>query len=123
MKGKTKMTDDEKFAAFKVQAINRKEKLYGNELRAKYGEETLSTSAKKFNSLSKDEMKHAANLTQQILRELKSLIDTDDVKQVAAKHLFDLHQEYLIMIWPKGQYSPAVQQNHAAMYEPVCKII
>lgn len=64
MKGKTKMTDDEKFAAFKVQAINRNEKLYGNELRAKYGEETLSTSAKKFNSLSKDEMKHVANLTQ-----------------------------------------------------------
>ncbi|BDR60200.1 MerR family transcriptional regulator [Lactobacillus xylocopicola] len=116
MKGVSKMTDTEKFAAFKTKAVEQNELQYGQELRAKYSEQTIADTYRKFKSLTENKMTHLEAITQQILTELEPLVGTSDLAQPAAKHLFDLHQKFLQMSWPAGNYSPAANKNLAAMY-------
>ena len=116
MKGETQMTDTEKFATLKKEVIKNNEKQYGIEIREKYGDAKIDRSNQKFNSLSENEFSHFKGLSAEILTELKNLANTTDIKQPAAKHLFDLHKEYLLTLWPKDQYSPEVHKNLAKMY-------
>ena len=116
MKGETQMTDTEKFATLKKEMINKNEKQYGREIRKKYGDAQIDLSNEKFNSLSADELSHFKKLSAEILTELKNFDNTAGVKQDAAKHLFDLHKEYLLTIWPKGQYSGEAHKKLAQMY-------
>ena len=116
MKGEAQMTDTEKFATLKTEIISKNEKQYGREIRKKYGDAQIDLSNEKFNSLSADELSHFKKLSAEILTELKNFDNTAGVKQAVAKHLFDLHKEYLLTIWPKGQYSAEAHKNLAQMY-------
>ncbi len=116
MKGTSKMKDTEKFAAFKTKAIDNNETQYGKEIRKKYGNSTIDNSNQKFNSLSEIDMTHLQELKNQILASLKSLAGTQNLDQPAAKHLFELHKEFLLMNWPKEQYSPEAHKGLANMY-------
>ena len=116
MKGEAQMTDTEKFATLKKEMINKNEKQYGAEIREKYGDAQIDLSNEKFSSLSADELAHFKKLSAEILTELKDFDNTAGVKQDAAKHLFDLHKEFLLTIWPKGQYSSEAHKNLAQMY-------
>ena len=116
MKGETQMTDTEKFATLKKEMINKNERQYGAEIRKKYGDAQIDFSNDKFSSLSADELAHFKKLSAEILTELKNFDNTAGVKQAAAKHIFDLHKEYLLTIWPKGQYSREAHKNLARMY-------
>lgn len=116
MKGETQMTDTEKFATLKKEMISKNEKQYGREIRKKYGDAQIDFSNDKFSSLSADELAHFKKLSAEILTELKNFDNTAGVKQAAAKHIFDLHKEYLLTIWPKGQYSGEAHKNLARMY-------
>ena len=116
MKGEAQMTDTEKFATLKKEMINKNEKQYGAEIREKYGDAQIDLSNEKFSSLSENELAHFKKLSAEILTELKNFDNTAGVKQDAAKHLFDLHKEYLLTIWPKGQYSGEAHKKLAQMY-------
>lgn len=116
MKGETQMTDTEKFATLKKEMISKNEKQYGREIRKKYGDAQIDLSNQKFSSLSENGLAHFKKLSAEILTELKNFNNTAGVKQDAAKHLFDLHKEYLLTIWPKGQYSAEAHKNLAQMY-------
>jgi len=116
MKGEAQMTDTEKFATLKKEMVNKNERLYGTEIREKYGDAQIDLSNEKFSSLSADELTHFKKLNAEILTELKDFDKTAGVKQVAAKHIFDLHKEYLLTIWPKDQYSGEAHKNLAQMY-------
>ena len=116
MKGEAQMTDTEKFATLKTEIISKNEKQYGREIRKKYGDAQIDLSNEKFNSLSADELSHFKKLSAEILTELKDFDNTAGVKQDAAKHIFELHKEYLLIIWPKGQYSAEAHKNLAQMY-------
>ncbi|MFT8824523.1 MAG: MerR family transcriptional regulator [Liquorilactobacillus mali] len=116
MKGASVMSDTEKFAAFKAKAIDDNEIQYGKEIRNKYGETTIDDSNRKLDSLTETDMIHLKELTNQILTKLKALVGTHDFKLPAAKHLFDLHKEFLLVHWSKEQYSPEAHRTLAAMY-------
>ena len=116
MKGETQMTDTEKFATLKKEMINKNERQYGAEIREKYGDPQIDLSNQKFSSLSADELSHFKKLNAEILTELKDFDNTAGVKQAAAKHIFELHKEYLLIIWPKSQYSAEAHKNLAQMY-------
>ena len=116
MKGEAQMTDTEKFATLKKEMINKNERQYGAEIREKYGDPQIDLSNQKFSSLSADELSHFKKLNAEILTELKDFDNTAGVKQAAAKHIFELHKEYLLIIWPKSQYSAEAHKNLAQMY-------
>lgn len=116
MKGETQMTDTEKFATLKKEIINKNERQYGAEIREKYGDPQIDLSNQKFSSLSENGLAHFKKLSAEILTELKDFDNTAGVKQAAAKHIFELHKEYLLIIWPKSQYSAEAHKNLAQMY-------
>ncbi|WP_311406873.1 MerR family transcriptional regulator [Liquorilactobacillus uvarum] len=116
MKGASSMKDTEKFAAFKAKAINDNELQYGKEIRSKYGDTIITKSNQKFSSLSEIDMVHLKELTNQILEALNPLVGTHNLKQPAAKHLFDLHKKFLLTNWPRKQYSSGAHRNLAELY-------
>ena len=69
-KGEIKMTDNEKFEGFKKQMISKNEEKFGNEIRAKYGEDTVKESNRKLMGMSRE----AFDKTQKISEELASVI-------------------------------------------------
>lgn len=87
------MSNQEKFIAFKTQKINDNEKLYGKEIRTKYGNDLINTSKQKVYALSKKEFDYLEQITKQISVQLKPLVGTTDFQQPAAKQLFTLHKE------------------------------
>lgn len=116
MKGAPAMNDTEKFAAFKAKRIDDNETQYGQEIRNKYGDKIIDDSNRRLNLLSEIDMMHLKELTNQILTTLKPLVGTHDLKNPAAKHLFDLHKEFLLANWSKEQYSPEAHRSLATMY-------
>ncbi|MCX8736992.1 MerR family transcriptional regulator [Lactobacillus sp. B4026] len=116
MKGKTQMNDVEKFTALKAQAIVDNEKKYGKEIRSNYGDETIDASKEKFCSFSEKDFNHVEDIKKQILIELRPLVGNLDVTKAAAQHLFNLHQKYLLAMWPTGQYSSKAHKGLANMY-------
>ncbi|KRK11677.1 MerR family transcriptional regulator [Lacticaseibacillus zeae DSM 20178 = KCTC 3804] len=115
-KGVDTMTDDEKFAAFKDQAINKNEQAYGKEVREQYGEDIVNASNEKFRKMSQAQVAQLTALQQKILDELKPLVGTTDFNTPEAKHLFKLHKQFLQLTWPSEQYSPKAHRGLAAMY-------
>ncbi|MFM9786000.1 TipAS antibiotic-recognition domain-containing protein, partial [Streptomyces scabiei] len=47
---------------------------------------------------------------------LNPLVGTHNLKQPAAKHLFDLHKKFLLTNWPRKQYSSGAHRNLAELY-------
>src|SRR5699024_2283982 len=54
-KGEIKMSDQEKFDAFKKDTVQRNEEQYGKEIREKYGEEVVNQSNKKILGMTKEQ--------------------------------------------------------------------
>ena len=104
-KGVNTMTDNEKFAAFKQQAIQHNEEHFGKEVRDQYGEDVVEAQVAQLTALQ-----------QKILEELKPLVGTTDYNTAAAKHLFKLHKQFLQLTWPSEQYSEKAHRGLAAMY-------
>lgn len=115
-KGINTMTDDEKFAAFKQQAIQHNEEHFGKEVRDQYGEDVVEASNEKFRKMSQAQVAQLTALQQKILEELKPLVGTTDYNTAAAKHLFKLHKQFLQLTWPSEQYSEKAHRGLAAMY-------
>ncbi|QVI34322.1 MerR family transcriptional regulator [Lacticaseibacillus chiayiensis] len=115
-KGVDTMTDDEKFAAFKEQAINNNEQTFGKKIREQYGEDIVNASNEKFRKMSQAQVAKLTTLQQKILDELKPLVGTTDFNTPEAKHLFKLHKQFLQLTWPSEQYSPKAHRGLAAMY-------
>src|SRR5690606_19626136 len=65
-KGEIVMKDSEKFAGFKENLVKENEKLYGNEVRQKYGNETVDKSNKRFLNMSKEEYSRFEKLSEDI---------------------------------------------------------
>ncbi|GBG95590.1 MerR family transcriptional regulator [Ligilactobacillus salitolerans] len=116
MKGAAAMSDAEKFAAFKAETIEKNELQYGKEIRKKYGEETIDSSNKKIKGLSEADVANIKDLEEQLLVILKQLTGTTNLKDEQAKHLFELHKEWLLSVWPKGLYSSSAHKGLADLY-------
>ena len=92
-KGELKMTDSERFKAFKEKEIQKNRSKYGKEVISKYGEESLNQSEEKFLKLSKEEL-----LEEQVLIEEKliNLLKEEVViPSDTAFSIYQLHQKWL----------------------------
>lgn len=114
-KGEIAMTDQEKFEGFKKEMIDRNEKLYGKEIREKYGEETVAQSNKKFGSLSKEDYAHAEAVQKEMFDNLKQALNIGaDPGSTEAQKAADLHRQWLSFFW--AAYSPEAHAGLAKMY-------
>jgi DNA-binding transcriptional MerR regulator len=108
------MTDREKFEGFKKQMIDENERIYGKEIRAKYGDDNMNKSNAKLMGMTKEQHAAAEQLTDQLYETLAEAFATGDPAGELAQKAADLHRQWLCHYWT--DYSKEAHANLAQMY-------
>ncbi|MEJ8544052.1 MerR family transcriptional regulator [Brevibacillus borstelensis] len=114
MEGRTTMTDREKFEGFKQKLIDDNEQAYGEEIRRKYGNETVDKSNQKLKNMSQEEFAEVKRLESEVASTLAEAHKTGDPGSALAQKAADLHKQWLLYSWSK--YSPEAHANLSQMY-------
>lgn len=113
-KGKTTMSDKEKFEGFKQQMIEDNEKQYGAEIRETYGDAVVDASNAKMMGLTAEAYEATQALSQQINQSLKAAFEQGDPSSEAAQAVCALHQKWLGHFW--NHYSKEAHLSLAQTY-------
>ena len=114
MKGETEMTDKEKFEGFKEKLISDNEQKYGQEIRTKYGVETVDRSNAKLKNMTKEQYGELEALTQELNNTLKAALEQGDPGGELAQKACELHKKWLCFYW--DHYSKEAHRGVAQMY-------
>lgn len=112
--GRMTMSDKEKFEGFKQTLIAENERKYGQEVREKYGDETVDRSNEKLMSMTPEQHEEVQHLTDEVLAALAEAFRTGDPAGEAAQRTAELHKRWLTFYW--NEYSPEAHANIAQMY-------
>ena len=112
--GSLTMSDHEKFAGFKQKLIDENEKEYGEEIRGKYGNETIDQSHAKVKNMTQEEYGKVTSLAKQIEETLAQAFATGDPAGELAQKAADLHRQWISFYWPK--YTKEAHAGVAQMY-------
>jgi len=110
----TIMKDSEKFQGFKEQLISNNEKLYGDEIKQKYGETQIQDSYEKVRKMTKKEYLYAEELGKKILNQLIVAVKTGNTNSNEAISLAKMHQEWIKIYWK--EYSIEAHKSLVQMY-------
>lgn len=94
-KGELIMTDKEKFIGFKQEKLQKNEASYGQEIREKYGEETVKASNQKWLNLSEADFNQMETAEKELIDALKVVMETKDYHSQEAETVFSKHKEWL----------------------------
>ncbi len=112
--GGFEMSDKEKFEGFKREMIAQNEQKYGQEARARYGEDVVARANGRLMNMSKQEMDGQTAMAEEIHALLSKAMDTGDPAGEVARQAAALHGEWLCAYWP--EYDPEAHANLARMY-------
>ncbi|MGV3487233.1 MAG: MerR family transcriptional regulator [Tuberibacillus sp.] len=112
--GGVKMSDQEKFEGFKQKLIDDNEKKYGEEVRAKYGDEAVDRSNAKLKNMTQEEYEKVTNLDNQVKETLAKAFAEGDPAGAMAQKAADLHRQWLTFYW--DTYSKEAHAGLAQMY-------
>jgi DNA-binding transcriptional MerR regulator len=114
MKGETTMTDEEKFIGLKQQMLNANEERYGQEIRDKYGVETVEASNKKFLGMTQEQKLELEQVSAEFNEALKKAFAKGDASSDLAKRACELHKKWLMFYW--DNYSKEAHIGVTNMY-------
>lgn len=114
IKGETKMNDNEKFEGFKQRLVEDNDKQYGEEIRAKYGEEAVKASNAKVMGLTKDQYEETEKLSAEIAETLRAAYEQGDPTSELAQKACALHKKWLCYFWTS--YSKEAHAGLGQMY-------
>ncbi|MCI6467085.1 MAG: MerR family transcriptional regulator [Faecalicatena sp.] len=115
MKGEITMNDQEKFEAFKKDAVKKNEETYGPEIRKKYGDEEVDASNQKMLNMTDEEYQRFDGLSKELNTCLKSAVQAGEKPEgEAGRKAAGLHKEWLKMTWKT--YSVEAHKGVAQMY-------
>jgi len=97
--GRKGMTYQEKFEGFKKRIVDDNERKYGEEVRAKYGNETADRSNKKVLNMTQEQYDKAEGLAQSIKETLAEAYKTGDPAGELAQRAVDFHRQWLCLYW------------------------
>lgn len=112
--GRTKMSDKEKFEGFKQRIIYENEKKYCEEIREKYGKDSVEKSNAKLMNMTQEEYDSMVNLENQVKLTLAEAFKTGDPASDLAQKAAELHKQWLTCSW--AQYSKEAHAGLAQMY-------
>lgn len=112
--GRITMTNKEKFEGFKQKMIDDNEKKYGEEIREKYGNNTVEKSNKKLKNMTQEEYEAVTNLEMQLKSTLAEAFKNGDPAGDLAQKAADLHKQWLTFYW--SDYSKEAHAGLAQMY-------
>ncbi|ADL05209.1 MerR family transcriptional regulator [Lacrimispora saccharolytica] len=114
MKGEIKMSDQEKFEGFLQKLVDDNEQQYGEEIREKYGEESVSRSNAKVLNMSKEQYMELEKLTADLNETLKAAYEQGDPAGELARRACELHKRWLCFYW--SDYSKEAHRGITQMY-------
>lgn len=98
-KGEIIMNDKEKFEGFKQKLLEDNEKLYGKEIREKFGEDTINASNEKMMGLTPEQHEKMQKLSLEINESLKAAFTQGDPASELAQRVCAMHKEWLGYFW------------------------
>ncbi len=116
MKGELIMQDREKFEGFKQKMMDENEANYGEEVRKRYGKDTVNASNAKFKNMTQEQYAEMERLSAEVNQTLKEAMASGDPKGQLAQKACDLHRRWLCFFWEKGMYSKETHTNLVQMY-------
>ncbi|WP_349947542.1 MerR family transcriptional regulator [Lacrimispora sp. BS-2] len=114
MKGEMIMSDQEKFEGFLQKLVDNNERQYGEEARAKYGDETIDRSNTRVLNMSKEQYIELEELTEDLNQTLKAAIEQGDPADELAQKACGLHKKWLCFYWEA--YSEEAHKGVTQMY-------
>lgn len=108
------MSDKEKFEGFKQKLVEDNEAKYGQEIREKYGDNTVNASNQKMLGMSQEQYDKVTKLGADILDTLYAAFKTGDPAGELAQKAADLHRQWLCYFW--DNYTKEAHAGVAQMY-------
>ncbi|KPV44999.1 MerR family transcriptional regulator [Alicyclobacillus ferrooxydans] len=112
--GRVTMQDKEKFEGFKRNLVQQNEELYGDEIRAQYGDKAVDESNQRLLEMSPKTFEGMATLEDRIRSTLQTAVQSGDPAGETAQRLAHLHHQWLIHYW--SDYSKEAHARLAQMY-------
>ncbi|KGK87113.1 MerR family transcriptional regulator [Desulfosporosinus sp. HMP52] len=112
--GRIIMSDREKFEGFKQKLVDDNEAKYGQEIREKYGDDTVNKSNQKFKGMTQEQYDAMTKLAKEINELLYAAFRTGDPAGELAQKTADLHRKWLCYTW--DSYSKEAHAGLAQMY-------
>ncbi|AET66445.1 putative transcriptional regulator [Desulfosporosinus orientis DSM 765] len=112
--GRIIMSDKEKFEGFKQRLIDDNEVKYGQEIRKRYGDDTVNKSNQRIKGMSKKQYDEVTELAAQVIENLHAAFKTGDPGGALAQKTADLHRQWLCYFWES--YSKEAHAGVAQMY-------
>lgn len=110
------MSDTEKFTAFKKKLIEENEQAYGEEIREKYGDDTIDASNAKMMNMSEEKYRAMKETEAEMLTLLHQAMEKGDPAAADAQKACDLHRQWLEYTWKDGMYSKEAHLGLGSMY-------
>ncbi|MEK5414041.1 MerR family transcriptional regulator [Paenibacillus odorifer] len=112
--GRISMSDTEKFEGFKQKLVDDNEKKYGQEIREKYGDDTINQSNQKLKGMTEEQYAAIQQLEEEMFETLLQAMEHGDPASVLAQKSADLHREWLSFYW--NSYSKEAHAGVAQLY-------
>ncbi len=112
--GRVTMSDQEKFVGFKQRLLDDNEEKYGQEIRAKYGDEAIDKSNAKIKGMSQEQYAELTRLGQEVIETLHAAFKTGDPAGELAQKTAELHRQWLSFSW--DSYTKEAHAGLAQMY-------
>lgn len=112
--GRIIMSDKEKFEGFKQKLVDDNEAKYGQEIREKYGDDTVNKSNQKIKGMTQEQYEEMTKLAKEVNETLYAAFRTGDPAGELAQKTADLHRQWLCYTW--DSYSKEAHAGLAQMY-------
>ncbi|MEK4877372.1 MULTISPECIES: MerR family transcriptional regulator [Paenibacillus] len=112
--GRITMSDTEKFEGFKQKLVDDNEKKYGQEIREKYGDDTINQTNQKLKGMTEEQYSAIQQLEEELFETLLQAMEHGDPASVLAQKSADLHREWLSFYW--NSYSKEAHAGVAQLY-------
>ena len=113
-KGEIMMSNEEKFEGFGEQLVEANEKKYGEEIRAKYGDDAVRSANAKIKGMSKKQYAEVEALSAEVNEALRVAFESGDPAGELAQKACTLHKEWLCYFW--DGYTKEAHVGVAQMY-------
>ena len=115
-KGESKMTDKEKFEAFKKDQIRQNEAQYGDEIRQEYGEKVAEQANDKLAGMTQGDYQSIEQLTEKLNNKLAEATKENNPESELGQEVAALHQQWIKHSWPVDYYTEENHYNLSLMY-------
>ncbi|WP_438444883.1 MerR family transcriptional regulator [Gorillibacterium sp. sgz5001074] len=112
--GRMTMSDTQKFEGFKQKLVDDNEKKYGQEIREKYGDDTVNQSNRKLLNMTQEQYDEVTRLAAEVTETLAAAFQTGDPAGELAQKTAELHKRWISYYWP--EYTKEAHAGVAQMY-------